>query len=101
MYLLEKWQCHKCEKGWLLIQEDAEENEVRCPYCSTSGEHVEAVAGQDPEDDWEAEMGCLWPGYNTIDKLTYQVSRGQITSEQFQERVNAVLRAEKPDAAFE
>jgi hypothetical protein len=68
MKLLQKWQCHRCEKGWLVILEDAQDRDVGCPYC-LKRDHAEAVAEQRPEDDYEEEMGCLWPGYNEFDKL--------------------------------
>lgn len=76
--LLEKWQCHKCEIGFLLIAEETKDKKVHCPFCG-SKEHAEAVTWQNPEVDYESEMGCLWPGYNKLDKLAHQMRVGQIS----------------------
>ncbi|MDC0763514.1 hypothetical protein POF51_22570 [Brevibacillus sp. AG] len=97
MWLLEKWQCHKCEKGFLLIDEDAKGRNVHCPFCGQAGNHVESVAGQNPDFDYREEMGCLWPGYNELDKVCYQMSRGQISKEQANEYIQAILRGQKTD----
>lgn len=74
---LEKWQCHECEKGWLMLQEDTEENEIKCPFCGTHGEHVMAMARQADDDEYEQEMGCLWPSYNEYDKFAWEYTRAQ------------------------
>lgn len=75
--MLEKWQCHECEKGWLLIQADTIGKEVKCPFCGTSGKHVMAVARQADDDLYEEEMGCLWPGYNEYDKMAWEYMNRQ------------------------
>lgn len=80
--MLEKWQCHECEKGWLLISDDTKEHKVCCPYCGTSGDNVENTAIQADDDDYKNEMGCLWPGYNEFDQLSYMIRKGMITTEQ-------------------
>ncbi|HZG16950.1 MAG TPA: hypothetical protein VE710_18320 [Candidatus Bathyarchaeia archaeon] len=92
--LLEKWQCHKCEKGFLLIEEQAKEVEIHCPFCGNT-EDVEDVAGQDPNIDYEEEMGCLWPGYNEFDKLAHYMQSGKISKEAGIAYLNARLRGEK------
>jgi hypothetical protein len=93
--ILQKWQCHRCEKGWLVIQEDAHEREVGCPFCLQRDE-AEAVAEQNPDIDYHGEMGCLWPGYNEFDKIAYMVSKGRVTQDQAREYINARFRGEKP-----
>lgn len=99
--MLEKWQCHKCEKGWLLIEADAKEKEICCPFCHTAGDHVESVAGQNPDEDLEEEMGCLWPGYNQFDRVCYLMSRKVITQAQAGEITNKLLRGKKLDECLE
>lgn len=91
--MLEKWLCHECERSWLVVKSDSA---VGCPYCLTNGDHVEAVAEQNPDIDYHDEMGCLWPGYNEFDKLAYKVSRRKITQEQARDFLNAWLRGERP-----
>lgn len=78
--MLEKWQCHECEKGFLLIAEQTKDTKIHCPFCG-SKDHVEAVARQNPEVDYKTEMGCLWPGYNYLDKIAYLMSSGHISRE--------------------
>ena len=95
--VLQKWHCHKCEKGFLLIEDDAKCIDVHCPFCGTSGGHIEAVAGQNPEEDYQTEMGCLWPGYNEFDKICYLMSTKQISQEQANTFISARFRGEKPD----
>ncbi|MCR8939767.1 hypothetical protein O0555_20930 [Brevibacillus laterosporus] len=90
--MLEKWQCHKCEKGWLMIQEDTEDKEIHCPFCGTTGEHIEAVTWQRDEDDYEDEMGCLYPSYNIFDQLGYLISQGVVTSDQAVTYMNSRLQ---------
>ena len=95
MQHLQKWQCHRCEKGWLVIQEDAQDREVGCPYC-LKRDQAEAVAEQRQEDDYEEEMGCLWPGYNEFDKLAHIMLAGRVSREEGYAYLNARLRGEKP-----
>ncbi|MGW9128078.1 hypothetical protein ACWGPW_24205 [Paenibacillus chitinolyticus] len=95
--MLEKWQCHHCEKGFLLIEEQAKGISVHCPFCGETGKHLEAVTGQNPDEDLESEMGCLWPGYNSLDKACYLMSSGQITKEEANDHIRAIMRGEKPD----
>jgi hypothetical protein len=95
MKLLQKWQCHRCEKGWLVIKEDAQDQEVGCPYC-LKRDQAEAVAEQSSEDDYEDEMGCLWPEYNEFDKLAHMMRAGRVSQEEGYVYVNARLRGEKP-----
>lgn len=94
MQTLEKWQCHDCEKGWLLIVEDTKDAAIHCPFCGQTGSQVESVAGQNPEIDYEDEMGCLWPGYNEFDKLAHQMLSGRITQDEGIAYLNARLRGE-------
>lgn len=91
--MLEKWQCHKCEKGFLLIAEETKDKKIHCPFCGST-EHTEAVAGQNPEIDYEDEMGCLWPGYNEFDKIAYLMSSGQVSRDEGISRIKARLRGE-------
>ena len=95
--MLQRWVCHECEKGWLLIQEDAEGKDIHCPFCGSCDEYVEEVAEQNPDIDFHEEMGCLWPDYNAFDKLAYKLSHGKITQEQACDYLNARLRGEMPE----
>lgn len=94
--MLEKWQCHECEKGFLLLAEETKDTKIHCPFCGNT-EHVEAVTRQSPEEDFEKEFGCLWPGYNQFDKLGYQMSLGLLSPTKAAEYANALLCGEKVD----
>lgn len=90
--LLEKWHCHACEKGFLVIEEDAKDVDIVCPFCGENDE-LEAVVGQNHDDhELEGDMGCLWPGYNIFDKLSYMASKGEITQEELKEYINSLMR---------
>ncbi len=82
--MLEKWQCHECEKGYLVLEEDAKGTEIVCPFCGKN-ENVEPVAGQNPQSNFQRDMGCLWPGYNELDKLAYMIRKGELTQEEANE----------------
>ena len=76
--MLEKWHCHKCEKGFLLLEDDVKSvPEVSCPFCREK-DHVEVVAGQNPDDHTlRDKMGCLWPSYNEFDKYAYLMRKNK------------------------
>lgn len=88
--LLEKWQCHECEKGFLLIAKQTKDIKIHCPFCGNTA-HVEAVARQNPEVDYE---NGLWPGYNYLDKIAYLMSSGHISREKGIAKINDRLRRE-------
>lgn len=92
--MLEKWQCHKCEKGFLLIAEETNDKKIHCPFCGST-EHAEAVARQNPDIDYEDEMGCLWPGYNKLDKLAHQMRTGQISQSEGIEYLTTKFRGKR------
>lgn len=87
--MLEKWQCHECEKGWLMIREDTKDKEIHCPFCRTTDKHVEVVTWQRENDDYKKDMGCLYPSYNAFDKLGYLISRGVVTPDQAVTYINS------------
>ncbi|WNF07253.1 hypothetical protein [Brevibacillus borstelensis] len=74
--MLEKWQCHKCEKGFLLIAEQTKGVSIRCNFCGNA-EYVGAVARQNPEVDYENEMGNLYPSYDSASRMTYLLRLGE------------------------
>lgn len=89
--MLEKWRCHGCEKGWLMLEEDAQSvQSVGCPFCSNRNS-VEAVTGQNPNEDLKSYLGCLWPGYNEFDKIAYKLRSGQISQEDANKRFYALF----------
>lgn len=89
--MLVKWQCHDCEKAWLMLEEDTKDvSEIVCPFCKKS-DNAEAVTGQNHDHNFKEDMGCLWPGYNEFDKLGRLVAKGELTQDQIRERFNALL----------